>query len=104
MHGPGATGTLMQMGLTAVLEIGDIRLVLKSLPSLEWDPAVYTSVGLDPIDAALIFVKSPGHFRAAYSPLASQVLVADTPGAARPNMRTLALHKVTRPLYPLDEI
>jgi microcystin degradation protein MlrC len=104
MHGPGATGALMQMGLTAVIEIGDIRLVLKSLPSLEWDPAVYTSVGLDPIDAALIFVKSPGHFRAAYSPLASQVLVADTPGAARPNMRALALHKVTRPLYPLDEI
>jgi microcystin degradation protein MlrC len=104
MKGPGATGSVLQMGLTAVLAIGDIRLVLKSLPSLEWDPAVYYSVGLDPADAALVFVKSPGHFRVSYSPLAERLLVADTPGAARPNVRALHFSRVTRPLYPLDEI
>jgi microcystin degradation protein MlrC len=103
MKGPGATGAIMQMGLTAVLEIGAIRLVLKSLPSIEWDPAVFYAVGLDPADAALVFVKSPGHFRVAFGPLARQVLVADTPGAARPNVRALKFTHVTRPLYPLDE-
>jgi microcystin degradation protein MlrC len=104
MKGPGATGTLMHMGLTAVLAIGDIRLVLKSLPSLEWDPSVYQSVGLDPADAALVFVKSPGHFRVSYDALATRLLVADTPGAARPNVRALKFSRVTRPLYPLDEM
>lgn len=104
MKGPGATGTVMQMGLTAVLAIGPIRLVLKSLPSLEWDPAVYHSVGLDPSDAALVFVKSPAHFRVAYAPLAQRVLNGDTPGAARVNMRGLQFTQVTRPLYPLDPI
>jgi microcystin degradation protein MlrC len=103
MKGPGATGSVMEMGLTAVLAIGDIRLVLKSLPSLEWDPAVYSSVGLDPADAALVFVKSPGHFRVSYAPLAQRLLVADTPGAARPNVRALRFTRVTRPLYPLDD-
>lgn len=104
MRGPGATGIIMHMGLTAVLAIGDIRLVLKSLPSMEWDPAVFTSVGLDPTDAALVFVKSPSHFRVAFAPLAQRVLMADTPGASRVNMRALGFKNVTRPLYPLDEV
>jgi microcystin degradation protein MlrC len=104
MKGPGGTGTLMNMGLTAVLAIGMIRLVLKSLPSLEWDPALFYSVGLDPADAAIVFVKSPSHFRVAFGPLAREVLAADTPGAARVNMRALSFQHVTRPLYPLDEL
>lgn len=104
MHGPGGTGTLMNMGPSAVIAIGDIRLVLKTYASMEWDPAVFTSMGLAFVEAALVFVKSPGHFRAAYSPLAERVLVADTPGAARANMRALELHKVTRPLFPLDDV
>jgi microcystin degradation protein MlrC len=70
--------------------------------SLGINSAFYT-VGLDPADAALVLVKSPGHFRVAFGPLARQVLVADTPGAARPNVRALTFKHVTRPLYPLDE-
>jgi microcystin degradation protein MlrC len=102
MQGPGAAGMPMNMGPAAVLAIGDIRLALRSLPSLEWDPSLYRSVGLEPADAALVFVKSPGHFRVSYAPLAHRLLVADTPGAARPNMRALRFSRVTRPLYPLD--
>jgi microcystin degradation protein MlrC len=94
----------MNMGPTAVLAIGDIRLALRSLPSLEWDPSLYRSVGLEPADAGLVFVKSPGHFRVSYAPLARRLLVADTPGAARPNVRALRFNRVTRPLYPLDDL
>jgi microcystin degradation protein MlrC len=103
MQGPGAAGLPMNMGPTAVLAIGDIRVALRSLPSLEWDPSLYRSVGLEPADAALVFVKSPGHFRVSYAPLANRLLVADTPGAARPNVRALQFSRVTRPLYPLDD-
>jgi microcystin degradation protein MlrC len=104
MQGPGAAGMPMNMGSTAVLAIGDIRLVLRSLPSLEWDPSLYRSVGLEPADAALVFVKSPGHFRVSYASLARRLLVADSPGAARPNIRALRFTRVTRPVYPLDNI
>lgn len=104
MKGLGATGMPMNMGLTAVLAIGAIRLLLRSLPSIEWDPAMYEAVGLDPTAAALVFVKSPSHFRVSYAPLAEQVLIADTPGASRVNMRALNFAHVTRPLYPLDEM
>jgi microcystin degradation protein MlrC len=104
MQGPGAAGMPMNMGPTAVLAIGDIRLVLRSLPSLEWDPSLYRSVGLEPADATLVFVKSPGHFRVSYASLASRLLVADSPGAARPNIRALRFTRVTRPVYPLDDL
>jgi microcystin degradation protein MlrC len=103
MHGQGSSGMSMELGLTVVLAIGAIRLVVRSLPAMEWDPAIYTSVGLNPAAAALIFVKSPTHFRASFAPLAARLLVADSPGVTRANMRALTFTHVNRPLYPLDE-
>ena len=103
MHDAGAQGSVAQMGLVAVLAIGDIRLAVRSLPGFEWDTGLFTSVGLDLRDAGLVFVKSPSHFRVAFSPHAARVLVADTPGATCVNMRRLRFSNVSRPLWPLDE-
>jgi microcystin degradation protein MlrC len=79
-------------------------LCLRSLPAFEWDPAMYTSVGLDLRRAALVFVKSPSHYRATFGPLAQRIFSADTPGPTCANMRMVKFTRVTRPLYPLDEI
>ena len=100
--GAGASGMRGAMGLTVVLAIGDIRLNLRSIPHLEWDLGVHESVGLDPRRAALIFVKSPSHFRVSYTPIAARVLIADTPGPTCANMRRIPFTKVTRPFYPMD--
>ena len=102
MLGAGAQGTRLEQGLTAVVSIGDIRLVLRSLPAMEWDIGIYTAFGLRLEEAALVFVKSPSHFRVSFAPHAHRILIADTPGPTCPNMRRLVLHRVTRPLYPLD--
>lgn len=104
MKGPGMHGAPQNMGPAAVITIGGIHVLLMSQPVLEWDPSPYLAVGLDPADAALVFVKSPSHFRVAYSPLARQVLNADTPGCTWGNMRALTFSKATRPLYPIDEV
>ena len=104
LKGQGLTGLNMNMGLTAVLAIGSIRLSLRSKPSFEWDPAMYHAVGLDPEDAALVFVKSPSHFKVSFAPLADRLLMADTPGPTRADLRKVKFSHVTRPLYPLDEI
>jgi microcystin degradation protein MlrC len=102
MYDAGAQGSECQLGLTAVLAIGDIRVALRSLPAFEWDSGQFTAFGLDLKRAALVFVKSPSHFRVAFAPHAARILIADTPGPTRANMRKLALRRVTRPLYPLD--
>lgn len=92
------------MGLSAVVAIGSLRLVLRSLPSFEWDSEMYFSMGLDPRTAALVFVKSPGGFRHSFQRLADRILIADTPGPTCPNVRRIPFTKVTRPLFPLDAI
>jgi microcystin degradation protein MlrC len=104
MHDAGARGVEIHQGPTALLAIGAIRLLLRSLPGFEWDTGVFTAFGLDLRHPALVFVKSPSHFRVSYAPVAARILSADTPGAAVCNMRALKLRHATRPLFPLDAI
>jgi microcystin degradation protein MlrC len=87
LEGPGGNGMVGEMGLTVVLAIGSIRLNLRSIP---------------PARAALVFVRSPSHFRVSYAPIAARIFLADTPGPTCLNMRRIPFTKVTRPFYPLD--
>ena len=47
-------------------------------------------------------IKSPNGFRAAYAPIAREMIVVDTPGVSTANLRTLPFRRVARPIYPLD--
>jgi microcystin degradation protein MlrC len=100
----GNKGLRVSMGPTAVFAIGGVRLLVRSQPSMEWDTEMYRSQGLEPAEAALCFVKSPSHFRASFGPLARRILLADTPGPTRADLRALPYRRVTRPLWPLDEM
>ena len=100
----GPNGLELSMGPSAVVAIGGIRLLLRSQPSMEWDKAMYASQGLPLDGAALVFVKSPSHFRQSFGPAAARILVANTPGPTAPDMRRIPFTKVTRPLYPLDQL
>jgi microcystin degradation protein MlrC len=103
MRDAGAQGARNEQGLTVVVSIGAIRLVIRSLPAFEWDTGIYSAFGLRIEDAALVFVKSPSHFKVAFGPRAQRILFADTPGPTCPNMRRLKFRHVTRPLFPIDD-
>ena len=94
----------MAMGRTVVLAIGALRILVRSFPSFEWDAGMYLSQGLRLADAALVFVKSPGGFRHSYGKDAARILVAETPGPTQVNVRRVPYMRVTRPLFPLDNI
>jgi microcystin degradation protein MlrC len=94
----------VRMGPSAVLAIGSIRVLVRTWPSIEWDRAMYSAMGLAPEAASLIFVKSPGGFRFSFEKVADRVLIADTPGPTCANMSRVPYSKVTRPLFPLDPI
>lgn len=100
----GAKGFVTRHGPTAVLAIGALRLVVRTRPGWEWDTNLYRSVGLDPAAARIVFVKSPGHFRVAFGPLAARTLMANTDGPTVADMRRVPWTRVTRPLFPLDPI
>jgi len=104
MRDAGAQGMRVDMGPTAVLGIGALRIAVRSCPSMEWDTGIYTSQGLDPAGAALVFVKSPSHFRVAFGPMAARIILADTPGPTCADVRRLSYRRATRPLFPLDPV
>ncbi|MHB1133567.1 MAG: M81 family metallopeptidase [Chloroflexota bacterium] len=91
-------------GRTAVLQVGEIQIVLSEKPVYTWDEECYRSVGLFPREAKLVQVKSPGGFRAVYEPFARAIFELDAPGPTDSNLRRLPYKRVTRPLFPLDEM
>jgi microcystin degradation protein MlrC len=100
--GPGMRGVPHHMGRTTVLVQGGIHLVVMERGVSQWDPQMYRSLGLEPADARTVQVKSPMAFRAAYEGLYDEVIVVAAPGAANPDLRSLAWERVPRPIYPLD--
>ncbi len=101
--GPSFTGTVARMGQTAVLAAGRLRVVVMEHAVSTIDPELYRSVGLEPVEAQLVVVKSPNMFRAAYAPIASEILLVDTPGASSANLRALPFRRRPRPLFPFDD-
>lgn len=93
------------MGRTAVLEVGDVYIVLSETVGLNVDPGVYRSVGLHPEDAKVVVVKSAYNFRAYYGSFAREMIVVDSPGVTSQNLpsRSDEYRFAPRPLFPLDE-
>jgi microcystin degradation protein MlrC len=103
-RGLGFQGVTFHRGPTAVLRSGQIWLIVMERPVIQWDPELYRSVGLEPRDAQIVLVKSPAAFRAAYAPLAAEILMLDAPGVCSPNLRALPFQHVRRPLFPFDDL
>ncbi len=68
-----------------------------------YDRMFFLSLGIDPGTYAVVAVKSSQHFRAAYQPLASEVVVVDEGnGITTQDIRSRTYKNVRRPIYPLD--
>jgi microcystin degradation protein MlrC len=90
-------------GPTAVIDLGDgSRLVLNSLRTPPFSLGQLTSVGIDPKAARAIVVKAAVAYRAAYVPIAGEIIEVDTPGLTAINPARFTYHRIRRPMYPLD--
>jgi microcystin degradation protein MlrC len=90
-------------GPTAVLKIdGDNTLVLNSLQTPPFSLGQLTSVGIDPGKAKMIVVKAAVAYKAAYAPVAAEVIEVDTPGVTAVNPGRFDYKHIPRPMFPLD--
>jgi microcystin degradation protein MlrC len=101
--GPVYTGVQVHMGPVAVLQVLDTHILVSGQALWTIDPALYRAVGLEPAEAQIVVVKSPATFRAAYGPIAHEMIVVDAPGLSTPNLRRLPYTRLPRPFYPFDE-
>ncbi|WP_420133195.1 M81 family metallopeptidase [Rhodopseudomonas sp.] len=79
--GPYYGGREMEMGPSACLRIGDVRVVVSSHKAQLADQAMYRYVGIEPTAQAVLVVKSSVHFRADFQPIAEKLLICAAPGA-----------------------
>jgi microcystin degradation protein MlrC len=79
--GPYYGGRDMEMGPSACLRIGDIRVVVGSYKAQLADQAMYRFVGIEPTEQSILVNKSSVHFRADFEPIAEKLLICAAPGA-----------------------
>ena len=93
----------VDVGAVAVVESGNCLVAVTERPATMLDPILYRHVGLRPEDAFAVQVKSAGGFRALWSSISTEILVADTRGASDGNLQRLPFRNLTRPMWPFDE-
>ena len=103
IEGPMQRGVQVDMGCSAVFKIGGVEIVLASRRYQNYCLTFFSSLGIDPKQRAVLAVKSMQHFRAAYQPIASEVLIVDEGNGITSNdVSKLPFKHERRPIFPLD--
>ena len=100
--GPMARGLPGRLGTTAVLDVNDVKVILISHRWQTLDPEMIRFVGLDPLDHKILVVKSTIHYRAAFEPIASDIIEVDAPGLSSSNLARFDFKRIRRLIFPLD--
>ncbi|MFM9962400.1 MAG: M81 family metallopeptidase [Planctomycetaceae bacterium] len=87
---------------TALLEVGEIRIVLLDHRSFAVNhPVLYTHLGLDITDAKLVVVKTASNFQF-FSRWRTGLIRVDSPGTTQSDLTAFRWQRLPRPTYPLD--
>jgi microcystin degradation protein MlrC/RimJ/RimL family protein N-acetyltransferase len=100
--GPMLRGLPGRLGPTAVLEVDGVRVILISLRWQTLDPEMLRFVGIEPTEEKIVVVKSTIHYRAAFEPIAREILEVDAPGLSSSNLGRFRFTRIRRPIFPLD--
>ncbi len=102
-----ATGVQMDVGPTAVLEVegangGSVQVITTTYRMQPTDLEMIRSQGIEPTEQQILVVKSSMHYRAAFTPIAMEIIEVDGPGLTSPRFPGLTWHNLRRPMYPFD--
>lgn len=100
--GPMHAGVEVNLGPTVVLVVDGIEVLVTTYPETPIDLNVFRAHGIEPLARRILALKGKGHFRAAFEPIASQVLLVEGPGITGSDLSRLEFTKVSRPIWPID--
>jgi microcystin degradation protein MlrC len=106
--GPMMAGVPVDLGPSAVIICGPnapergISVLVTSRAETPIDLNIFRSVGIEPTELNLIGLKGKGHFRAAFEPIASRVILVEGPGITGADLTRLPFQHLRRPIWPLD--
>lgn len=100
--GPILGGLHRSWGPTAVLGVDGIDILIVTNATQMLDLAQFRTFGIDPAEKKIVALKSMQHFRAAFEPIASRIVVCDSGALCTPDLARLPYLNVPRPIFPLD--
>ncbi len=101
-QGPRWKGVTHHLGPTAVFEAHGVEIVVASNRLQLTEVEAFTHAGIDPRVRDVVAVKSMQHFRAAFQPLAREILICDAGALSGKDISKLPFTQLRRPIYPLD--
>lgn len=104
LGGPAERGQRRSLGRSAVLQAGEILILITVRGQNNGDLQFYRSFGIEPTLCRLVCVKACSSFRAGYEPVSALICNSATPGAAGPVLTKLPFEKLPKPFYPFQEI
>jgi microcystin degradation protein MlrC len=96
LHGPMTAGSTVRLGPCARVDVRGVQVLLASAKCQMLDLDLCRFLGIEPALMAVIVVKSSVHFRAAFTPVASHILVAKAPGPMAADPADLPWTKLPR--------
>lgn len=79
--GPFYGGTNANLGLTAVLETGGVRVVICENRMQAADKEMFRHIGIEPEEVKILGLKSSVHFRGDFTDISETILIVEAPGA-----------------------
>jgi microcystin degradation protein MlrC len=101
--GPMIHGLHGSFGPSAVLKVKGVEILVVSIARQILDLQQFRAFGIDPQRKRVVALKSMQHFRAAFEPIAGQVIVCDSGALCTPCYDRLPYLNVPRPIFPLDK-
>ncbi|MBP0446253.1 M81 family metallopeptidase [Roseomonas sp. SSH11] len=95
-EGPMERGSPVDLGPTAVLRDGDLRIIVTTRKEAAVDPAFFALHGIDLAATRLMANKGKNHFRAAFAARCSLIVECDCPGPASLDLAALPFRHVPR--------
>lgn len=102
--GPMNTGLDMNYGKCVTLKVGNVDIVVCSIAVQVYDESIFNINGMRALDYDVIGVKSAQHFKAYFSTITDNIVTVDPPGLSTGNLNFFKYKKLTRPIFPLDDM
>ncbi len=101
--GPIMGGLAGSFGPSVVIRVDGIEILVTSLARQMMDLQQFKAFGINPQEKRVVALKSMQHFRAAFEPIAGQIIVCDSGALCTPNYAGIPYRNVRRPIYPLEQ-
>lgn len=103
-EGPMFTGLPGTTGKAVCLRVDGIDIMIVSERMQMLDQNIFRIVGIEPKDKSVLAVKSMQHFKGAFGPIATRIIVTDAGGLSSPDLSRRAYSRLRRPVFPLDTL